>query len=112
MPKDFVRTLPGTRTILLDLVIGILGVTPILIGLMNARSVDAQTPAVATSQAAGAPAQAATPTAAQGFEGTWQGTLHAGQDLRIVTKITKADAGGYKAVFYSIDQGGQPISID
>jgi hypothetical protein len=40
---------------------------------------------------------------------TWQGTLHAGQDLRTVIKISKADGGGYKAVFYSIDQGGAPL---
>ncbi len=91
---------------------GFAGLAPILLGAMNARPVGAQTPAAATPQTATAPAQATTPTAAQGFEGTWQGTLHAGQDLRIVTKISKADAGGYKAVFYSIDQGGQPISID
>src|ERR1700683_3427544 len=37
---------------------------------------------------------------------TWQGTLHAGQDLRTVVKISKAEGGGYKAMFYSIDQGG------
>ncbi len=41
--------------------------------------------------------------------GTWQGTLHAGKDLRIVMKVSKADSGGLKAVMYSIDQGGQPI---
>ena len=29
-----------------------------------------------------------------------------------MTKITKVDGGGYKAVFYSIDQGGQPLPID
>ena len=46
----------------------------------------------------------------QGIEGTWQGTLHPGHDLRIVVKITKADdGGGYKAVFYSIDQGGDGL---
>lgn len=43
---------------------------------------------------------------------TWQGTLHAGQDLRTVVKITKADGGGYKAVFYSIDQTGRPFPFD
>ena len=42
---------------------------------------------------------------------TWQGTLHAGQDLRTVVKITKGDDGGYKAVFYSIDQGGDPLPV-
>lgn len=43
---------------------------------------------------------------------TWQGTLHAGQDLRTVVKITKDEKGGYKGVFYSIDQGGQPLNLD
>ena len=37
---------------------------------------------------------------------TWQGSLHAGRDLRTVVRISKADDGGYKAVLYSIDQGG------
>jgi uncharacterized protein (TIGR03435 family) len=52
--------------------------------------------------------QAPSPTgnAVQGIAGTWQGILHAGKDLRTVVKISKADDGGYKAVFYSIDQGG------
>jgi uncharacterized protein (TIGR03435 family) len=58
-----------------------------------------------------APAQAATPAPAQGIADTWQGTLHAGQDLRIVLKATKAADGSYKADFYSIDQGGQPIPV-
>lgn len=43
--------------------------------------------------------------------GTWQGTLHAGKDLRTVLKISKADGGGLKAIFYSIDQGGQGIPV-
>ena len=48
---------------------------------------------------------------AQDISGTWQGTLSAGgRDLRTVVKISKADAG-YKSVFYSIDQGGQPIPV-
>jgi uncharacterized protein (TIGR03435 family) len=42
--------------------------------------------------------------------GNWQGTLQAGQGLRIVMKITKDD-GKLKGVSYSIDQGGQPIAI-
>jgi uncharacterized protein (TIGR03435 family) len=57
-------------------------------------------------------AQAAAENQAQGIVGTWQGTLHAGRDLRIVVKISKADGGGYKADFYSIDQGGAPISAN
>ena len=46
---------------------------------------------------------------AQDLTGTWQGTLPAGRELRIVVKISKADAGKWKAVLYSIDQGGQGI---
>lgn len=45
--------------------------------------------------------------------GTWQGTLHAGAaNLRTVVKISKADDGSLKAIFYSIDQGGQPLPVD
>jgi uncharacterized protein (TIGR03435 family) len=112
MSKYSARKPLGTQTILLSLALGFAGLTPILIGLMNTSPLSAQTPAAATSQAAVAPAQAASPTGAKGFEGTWQGTLHVGQDLRIVTKISKADPGGYKADFYSIDQGGQPLPVD
>lgn len=48
---------------------------------------------------------------AQDFTGTWQGTLKAGKDLRTVVKISKDD-GKWKAVFYSIDQGGQPLNAN
>jgi uncharacterized protein (TIGR03435 family) len=56
--------------------------------------------------AGGAQSRAQTPSAneSQSFAGTWQGTLHAGQDLRMVFNITNA-ADGYSAVFHSIDQG-------
>jgi uncharacterized protein (TIGR03435 family) len=56
-------------------------------------------------------AQSPTANTAQSIADTWQGTLHAGQDLRTVVKISKADDGGYKAVFYSIDQGGAVIPV-
>jgi len=47
---------------------------------------------------------------AQDVTGTWQGALQAGkQELRTVVKISKADGGGLKALFYSIDQSGQGI---
>ncbi len=42
---------------------------------------------------------------------TWQGTLHAGKDLRTVIKIAKANSGGYKAALYSIDQSGTPFPV-
>jgi uncharacterized protein (TIGR03435 family) len=47
----------------------------------------------------------------QNLVGTWQGTLHAGQDLRTVLKVTKDEKGGYKADFYSIDQGARPLPV-
>jgi uncharacterized protein (TIGR03435 family) len=42
--------------------------------------------------------------------GNWQGTLQAGQGLRTVLKISKAESG-WKGALYSIDQGGQPINM-
>lgn len=44
--------------------------------------------------------------------GNWQGTLPVGKGIRIVVQITKADASGPQAMFYSIDQSpnGIPIS--
>jgi uncharacterized protein (TIGR03435 family) len=47
---------------------------------------------------------------AQDLTGTWQGTLQAGRELRIVLKISSADGGGLRAVMYSIDQGGTGIA--
>jgi uncharacterized protein (TIGR03435 family) len=49
--------------------------------------------------------------AAKDISGKWQGTLEAGNGLRILVKIT-SDDGKYKAVMYSIDQGGQPIPVN
>jgi uncharacterized protein (TIGR03435 family) len=57
-------------------------------------------------------ATAPSPASPHDLADTWQGTLHAGQDLRTVVKITKDDKGAYKGVFYSIDQGGQPLNLD
>jgi uncharacterized protein (TIGR03435 family) len=45
------------------------------------------------------------------ISGNWQGTLEAGKGLRTVLKISKAESGGWKAVLYSVDQGGQPIPV-
>jgi uncharacterized protein (TIGR03435 family) len=57
-------------------------------------------------------AQATAPNPPQSIADTWQGTLHAGQDLRTVIKISKAEGGGYKAQFYSIDQmGGDSVPV-
>ena len=56
-------------------------------------------------------AQATAENAKPGIADTWQGTIHAGRDLRAVVKISKADGGGYKAVFYSIDQSGDGFPV-
>lgn len=46
----------------------------------------------------------------QTLSGQWQGTLEAGQSLRLVVVLaTNAAGGGYTATFYSIDQS--PIGI-
>ena len=50
-------------------------------------------------------------SATQDIADTWQGTLHAGKTLRTVLRISKANSGGYKASFYSIDQGGRPFPV-
>src|SRR5450755_4655425 len=46
---------------------------------------------------------------AQDIEGNWQGTLKAGQDLRIIVNFYKGTKDAWSAKMYSIDQGGQPI---
>jgi uncharacterized protein (TIGR03435 family) len=48
---------------------------------------------------------------AQDLTGTWQGTLQAGQALRIAFVVSNADGGGLKATMHSIDQGGQGIGV-
>jgi uncharacterized protein (TIGR03435 family) len=49
-------------------------------------------------------APSSSPDDASGLAATWQGTLHAGQDIRFVFVIAKSDTA-YRAVFHSIDQG-------
>lgn len=43
---------------------------------------------------------------AQDIVGDWEGTLHAGADLRLVLHITKGDGGVLKATLDSVDQAG------
>lgn len=96
MTKQVTRQLDFSRKLLLSLA-GIAAVAlPIVFGLVQISQVRAQS----------APANPA-----RDIADTWQGTLHAGRDLRIVFKISKADGGGYKALNYSIDQSGDPIPV-
>ncbi len=82
---------------LLILICAVAGVLPLYYASIHARQVSAQN---------------AAPASPRDIADTWQGTLHAGQDLRTVIKITKDDKGGYKGVFYSLDQGAQPLNLD
>ena len=96
MADRVARKLDFTRKLLLS-VAGWLTVAAIaLFGLVDAAQSRAQT---------------ATDNKLPSIADTWQGTLHAGKDLRTVVKISKADDGGYKAVFYSIDQGGDGLPV-
>jgi uncharacterized protein (TIGR03435 family) len=96
MADRVARKLVFTRKLLLS-VAGWLTVTAaVLFILVDAAESRAQTPATNPNQS---------------IADTWQGTLHAGRDQRTVVKISKADGGGYKAVFYSIDQGGDGIPV-
>lgn len=45
------------------------------------------------------------------IDDTWQGTLHAGSDLRLVVKIAKGSDGKLTSTFSSIDQGGGGIPV-
>jgi bla regulator protein blaR1 len=79
----------------------------IILALVTCAGLDT----VHAAQTSPAAAQAA-PASPHDIADTFQGTLHTGRDLRLVVKITKDDKGAYKGVFYSIDQGGQPLTLD
>ena len=79
----------------------------LVFALMGAKPAPAQAaPAAAPAPAAGAPFDA------KDIVGNWQGTLHQGQDLRVIIKVSKDEKGAYKASFYSIDQVPQPFPLD
>jgi uncharacterized protein (TIGR03435 family) len=92
MEEQMGKKLDLGRKILLGLAATVALAVPITFGLVHINPVSAQT------------------NLTQDIAGDWQGTLHVGKDLRVVAKVTKAD-GGYKAAFYSIDQGGAPIPV-
>jgi uncharacterized protein (TIGR03435 family) len=97
MTDHIVRKLDFTGKLLLSLAGWLSVAAVILFGLVDAAE---------------SRAQAGTENPTQNIADTWQGTLHTpGRDLRTVVKISKADGGGYKAVFYSIDQGGDGIPV-
>ncbi len=54
------------------------------------------------------PPTAQTPAPKTAVDGTWQGTLHAGQDLRIVMKFS-SDSGALKATMFCFDRAASPL---
>jgi uncharacterized protein (TIGR03435 family) len=95
MTEQVARKLDFSRKLLLSIAAIIAIAAPIAFGLVNITQVRAQSAGTKTTQS---------------IADSWQGTLHAGRDLRTVVKITK-DSSGYKAVFYSIDQGGDGLPV-
>jgi non-heme chloroperoxidase len=56
-------------------------------------------------------AMIASSLSAQDISGDWQGTLKAGQNLRVLLRVSKASDGGLSAALYSIDQGPDAIPV-
>jgi hypothetical protein len=96
MTDRFARKLDICRKLLLSAT-GLLSMVAPLFNLLETGPVHAQ----ATSE-----------NVKRDIADTWQGTLHTSRDLRTVVKISKADGGEYKAVFYSIDQGGDGLPVN
>jgi uncharacterized protein (TIGR03435 family) len=91
MANRVVRKLDFIRNPLLCAAGGWIVATIALFGLVDAAK--SQAPSAAENKG-------------QGIADIWQGTMHSGRDLRNVVRISKADDGGYKAVFYFIDLRG------
>jgi uncharacterized protein (TIGR03435 family) len=107
LKKRIVRIMTGHTTRQLDLgrklLLGLAATAaiavPMVFGLVHVNHAFAQSDA-ATAQ-----------NLTKDLSGTWQGTLHAGKDLRIVLKISKDATSTYKSDFYSIDQTGTPFLV-
>jgi uncharacterized protein (TIGR03435 family) len=95
MTEQVTRKLDFSRKLLLSVAAATAVTIPVIFGLTHTAQVRAQSTTQTT-----------------GLAGTWQGTLHAGRDLRIVVKFSKGDDGAYKGTFYSIDQGGNGFPVD
>jgi uncharacterized protein (TIGR03435 family) len=90
------------KSSLITVAVILYGTSASLVGTVRAQAPAPAAPAAATP----------VPASPHDLADTWQGTLHAGQDLRTVVKITKDDKGVYKGTFYSIDQGAQGFALD
>ena len=88
--RQVARKLDFSRKVLLSVAALSAVAAPVAFGLLRVTELRAQAPAS---------------NAAHDLTGTWQGTLHAGKDLRTVLKVTKDNSGHLKATLSSIDQG-------
>jgi uncharacterized protein (TIGR03435 family) len=96
MTEQVAQKLDLSRKLLLGMAGVVALAAPIILGLMRINQVNAE----------GTPE-----SASRNIAGTWQGTLHSGLDLRGVFQISKAEGGGYKGVFYAIDQDPTPFPV-
>ena len=96
MTEQVARKLDLSRKLLLGLAGMVALCAPVVFGLMRIDHVNAKGTAESFSQ---------------DLAGTWQGTLHTGLDLRGVFQISKTEGGGYKGVFYAIDQDPTPFPV-
>jgi uncharacterized protein (TIGR03435 family) len=96
MTERVTRNLGLDRKLLLALAAMVAIAVPVVFGLVHIKHADAETSAG---------------DQARGIVGTWQGTLHAGKDLRVVFQVYKAVGGGYHADSYSIDQSENVLPV-
>jgi uncharacterized protein (TIGR03435 family) len=96
MTEQVAHKLDLSRKLLLGLAGMVALCAPVVFGLMRIDHVNAKGTAESFSQ---------------DLAGTWQGTLHTGLDLRGVFQISKTEGGGYKGVFYAIDQDPTPFPV-
>ncbi len=95
MAEQGARKLDLSRKLLLSAVALLVVSVPVIFGVLPLAE-------VRTQAAAG-----------QSLAGTWQGRLHPGADQRVVLKVSNAQGGAYKAVYYNIELGngeGLPVT--
>jgi uncharacterized protein (TIGR03435 family) len=67
--------------------------------------------AIALIVAVGCVVRTAVAQTAQDITGTWQGTMQAGKEMRMVLKVAKSGGGGWEGVLYSIDSNGPSVGM-
>jgi uncharacterized protein (TIGR03435 family) len=94
MAEQGARQLDLTRKVLLSAVALLVVSVPVIFGVLPLAEVRTQA------------------AASQSLAGTWQGLLHPGADQRVVLKVSNAEAGAYKAVYYNIELGnGEALPV-